>query len=205
MALIQCYNCKKEVTNMISHCPFCNADLTKIQNMKSDEMLPRSQTAKKQTTYPESRRTSYTENENTCYDSNSYTDYDNQNKTSRQPARKKRSVPPAGRKLLGFRQGKWSHMYFSIAYHMAVCVGIVYALSLTPHYYTEGLLLFHLCRVFAAAALLLIPVFILSRNKFNKHLPFLHSRHAIVKILGLIVIYIPFIALFAAAQYYCMI
>ena len=112
MALIKCPKCQKDVSSMISRCPFCNTDLTQVDP-------------------PVIREDSY-------YDSNSDSDFsgfsipeenelsDNPPIRSRQTAndeanqkpvscsrKRRKSPPPAGRRLLGYRSRNPFNMFMS--------------------------------------------------------------------------------------------
>ena len=203
MALIKCPKCQKDVSSMISRCPFCNTDLTQVDP-------------------PVIREDSY-------YDSNSDSDFsgfsipeenelsDNPPIRSRQTAndeadqkpvscsrKRRKSPPPAGRRLLGYRSRNPFNMFMSVFYHMAACVGILYAFSISPRYLESGGLLFPLCRVILAAIMLFLPVVLLSDTKLRKKVPFFRSRKAAAVITGFAIVYIPLAVLFSISCYFCL-
>lgn len=219
--LIKCPNCQKDVSGTASRCPFCNADLTHMSDsVKQDTIYfsPDSGPAIHYPKFPEKTQTVPSENfrkktqapetEDAEYHSESGFDKaDDEHKPSVQEppsARKRRKARPAGRKLLGYRAGNPFYMFISVFYHMTASIGILYALSLSPQYMADGVLIFHICRVVLAAIMLFLPVLILSENKVRRKFPLLRSRKPASLTAGFLILYLPLGALFLASWYFCM-
>lgn len=130
---------------------------------------------------------------------------ENSKEKSASAARKRKKFPPpAGRRLLGYRKGNPFYMFVSVLFHMAACVGILYAFSLSPQYWGSSALLFHIIRVIAAAMMLFLPVLLLSENKLRRKFPVLRSRKPAAVITGLLILYIPLAVLFSLSWYFCL-
>ena len=234
MALIKCPNCQKDVSSMVNYCPFCNADLTHIKNSAAqNDSLYYNPNAGYSSPRPENRPNPDNSQESFLHDpdideySRDFSEYDTAPNPPRQnhpsgdsgqtPAsvssrqnhsgsRQQKSKRQAsyGRRLLGYRAGNPLYMLISIFYHMAACVGVLYALSLTPQY-TEGkLLIFHLCRVILAAIMLFLPVLLLTNNKLRRSLPLFSSKKKTRIAAGFLILYIPLIVLFIVSWYFCL-
>lgn len=240
MALIKCPNCQKDVSSMVTYCPFCDADLTHVkvsaaQNSDSyydpdagfslqypdyqpasgnyenfltedpdtDEFsssYPESQTAQED---PRHRRTDSGSRQNRSGSGSQISSKQERSNTSSSPRQRKRQAP-YGRKLLGYRAGNPFYMLVSVCYHMAACVGILYALSFTPQYMADGTMIFHLCRVILAAIMLFLPLLLLTENKIRRKLPFFGSKKVSLVAVGFLILYIPLAALFYASWYFCL-
>lgn len=217
--LIKCPNCQKDVSGMASRCPFCNTDLTHIQDNTSEKQehtyfnpdsgpsVHYPDFSKKTEQKPAPFRFESTAASHKTAAEDGKDSRKSAMETGEQPdpvVRKRRKLPPAGRRLLGYRSGNLFYMFFSIFYHMAACVGILYALSLSPQYMTDGTLLFHLCRVILAAFMLFLPVLLLSENKLRRKLPLFRSRKPAALALGFLITYVPLAVLFFAACCFCI-
>lgn len=208
MALIKCPVCQKDVSSMVLRCPFCNADLTQV-NISADQddtyYDPNSDPEPDRSpdhseSYRQKSGTQGTRGRAALRTEKTGSQQTSEASVSRPPRKKKKSAPPAGRRLLGYRAGNPFYMLFSIFYHMAACVGILYAFSLSPFYASKGTLLFHICRVFLAAVMLFLPVLFLSESKFRRKL--FRKPSAVIK--GLLILYIPLTALFLVSWNFCM-
>lgn len=209
--LIKCPNCQKDVSGMVSRCPFCNTDLTHVHNYSSDRQdntyfSPDSTPA---IHYPDFSRPSEPKSTAPASEPDIVPEQqaaEEEQKSDKQAApavRRRRNRHPAGRRLLGYRSGHLPYMFFSVFYHMAACVGILYAFSFAPQYAADGTLIFHLCRVILAAIMLFLPVLLLSENKLRRKFPLIRSRKPSVLATGLLIIYIPLAVLFFAACCFC--
>ncbi|MGN0294154.1 MAG: hypothetical protein ACI4D3_09155 [Lachnospiraceae bacterium] len=215
--LIKCPNCQKDVSGTASRCPFCNADLTQLNDSGKQNTIyfsPDSGPAIHYPDFPEKAQTAPSKKmqipdaEKTQHLSESGSDAEageHRPSVSESPStRKRRKARPAGRKLLGYRAGNPFYMFVSVFYHMTACVGILYALSLSPQYMTDGVLIFHICRVVLAAIMLFLPVLLLSENKVRRKFPLLRSRKPAALAAGFLLLYLPLGALFLASWYFCM-
>lgn len=215
--LIKCPNCQKDVSGMVSRCPFCNTDLTHVHNYNSGRQdnvyfNPDSGPAihypdfskRPEPGYTQPRFETGTFPEQPAAEAEETKKAEEADKPAAPSARKRRKSPPAGRKLLGYRSGNLLYMLFSVFYHMAACVGILYAFSLSSQYAADGTLIFHLCRVILAAIMLFLPVLLLSENKLRRKFPLIRSRKPAVLATGLLIIYIPLAALFFTACRFCI-
>lgn len=229
MALIKCPNCQKDVSSMVTYCPFCNADLTHVKASAAQSSDPYyNPDADLPSQHPENRHESE-DFEDRSYrspevprQSDSSSDARPNRASARSasgpsttvsrpstaasdtaPARRKgRRQPSYGRKLLGYRAGNPLYMLVSVCYHMAVCVGILYALSFAPQHLADGTLIFYLCRVALAAIMLLLPVLLLTEHKLHRKLPFFGSRRRSIVAVGFLLLYIPLAALFFISWHY---
>lgn len=269
MALIKCPNCQKDVSSMVTYCPFCNTDLTHVkasanesgdyynsdapfsyqrpdnwsasenhedfpfQYPNTDELSSGNYRRRNLSDNSESRNLSGNyRTRNLSDDSKSHNSSGNyrtrnssdssgsrssSGNSGRQaasepvrmtsepsPTRKSKRQAPPGRRLLGYRAGNPLHMLISVCYHMAACVGILYALTLSPQYLSNGTLIFHLCRVILAAAILFLPILLLSENKVRRKLPLLGSKKSSVMAIGFLLLYVPLAVLFSISWYFCL-
>ncbi len=210
MALIKCPMCQKDVSSMVSRCPFCNADLTHIKDSEncnnayykpdSESTVTRNSSEnrqKKADTRIQSRaeRQADAEPGKTAPLGNPSVSVSGKRKTS---------TPPAGSRLLGYRSGNPFYMFISVFYQMTACVGILYAFSLTSRYWGSFSLLFHISRVLLAAIMLYLPVLLLSENQLRRNLPLLRSRNQAAVFAGFVILYIPLLILFSICWYFCM-
>lgn len=220
MALIKCPNCQKDVSSMVTYCPFCNTDLTQFKVSAAESGDYYNPDAGFSYPHPDDWQASenheaYREQglkfeelpskrRNTSGNSEGRSNPANTISGAETPQRRSRRQAPPGRRLLGYRAGQPLYMLVSICYHMAACVGILYALSLSPQYLADGTLLFHLCRVFLAAAMLLLPALLLSENSIRRNLPLLGSRNKTVMAIGFFILYLLLAILFLFSWYYCL-
>lgn len=203
MALIKCPRCQKDVSSMVSRCPFCNADLTRVKNTARPDPeyynhtdsgsaalrfsdMENSQTAAISRRRPETQNTAGSETNR-----------------PRVPGKRKKNTPPPGRRLLGYRTGNPIYMFLSIFYHMAACVGILYAISFSQEYWGRPALLFHICRILLASVMLFLPVLFLSENKLRRKVPLLRRRKSAAVMTGFVILYIPLIILFSICCLLC--
>lgn len=226
MALIKCPNCHKDVSSMITHCPFCNTDLTQVkvfhqqENIYYDSNHPtpvqeqdlifnaedsffdNEEMEQAATTDSYSRPTGF--NNSSSHSANSRTDSQQENAADAGSSqRKRKKQAPPGRRLFGYRSGSFVHMLFSMCYYMAAAVAVLFGLSLSPQYLDNGTLFFHLCRVLLAALMLFLPALLLSDTKTRKKIPLFCSRKKLVVVTGLLLVYIPLAALFVLAWRSC--
>ncbi|MDY4970788.1 MAG: hypothetical protein SO101_11115 [Lachnospiraceae bacterium] len=227
--LIKCPNCQKDVSGMASRCPFCNTDLTHVhdntsenQNQNHTYFNPDSGPAIHYPDFPEKNKQTHTLShsanpsvlksstvsertaapQTTAEEDSKKNNREGEEQTEPVVKRRRKS-PPAGRRLLGYRSGNLLCMFFSVFYHMAACIGILYAFSLSPQYMADGTLIFHLCRVILAAFMLFLPVLLLSETKLRRKFPLFRSRKPAALALGFLILYIPLAILFFAACCFC--
>ena len=122
----------------------------------------------------------------------------------RQTSSRKRRQAAPGQRLLGYRTGNPLYMTISIFYHMAVCVGLLYAFSLCPQYLENGLLLFHIGRTITAGLMLLLPVIFLTDNRLRRRFPLLRSRKPFRVFLGFFAMYLPLFVVFLFCCFACL-
>ncbi len=127
-----------------------------------------------------------------------------QDTASNAKSTKRKKLVPPGRRLLGYRSGNFFHMLFSICYYMAAAVGILYSLSLYPHYQEQGVLIYYLCCIFLAGLMLFLPAFLFSNTKMRHSLPFFRSRKKNTVLLGTALLYLPLLILFFLAGLACV-
>lgn len=127
-----------------------------------------------------------------------------QDTASNAKSTKRKKLAPPGRRLLGYRSGNFFHMLFSICYYMAAAVGILYSLSLYPHYQEQGVLIYYLCCIFLAGLMLFLPAFLFSNTKMRRSLPFFRSRKKNTLLLGTALLYLPLLILFFLAGLACV-
>lgn len=249
MALIKCPNCQKDVSSMVTYCPFCSADLThinasaahssdsyynpnvgvssshpdhpsvsgdygdfSIHDSDANEFFSESPeyNSSRQGRSSADNRQGRSTIDNRQGHSAASSDYQTSGKQSADASdassgyRRGRRQAPYGRRLLGYRAGNPIYMLISIFYHMAACVGLLYAISFTPQYLTNGTLIFHLCRLILAAAMLFLPVLLLTENKVRRNLPFFSSKTQSLTAVGFLLLYIPLAVLFAISWYFCL-
>lgn len=226
MALIKCPNCHKDVSSMITHCPFCNTDLTQVkalhqpeniyydsdhstpvqeQNLiftPGDSFLDNEEREQAATADSYSGPTGFDHSSSASANSQTNSQQKNTADAGSSQRKRKKQAPP-GRRLLGYRSGSFVHMLFSMCYYMAAAVGVLYGLSLSPEYLSNGTLFFHLCRVLLAAFMLFLPALLLSDTKTRKKIPLFCSCKKPVVIIGLLLVYIPLIVLFVLAWRSC--
>lgn len=230
--LIKCPNCQKDIYDTMTRCPFCNTNLTQVNHTDKQDTVyfnPDSDPGIHYPVFPEKtqtvssgdfrKKTRLPEAEKPDYDSDFDSGYGHSDQTAGEQnpseqetpsvreapaARKHRRARPAGRRLLGYRTGNPFYMLISVFYHMAACVGVLYALSLSPQYIADGVLIFHICRVILAAVMLFLPVLILSENKVRRKFPLLRSRKPAALAVGFLLLYIPLGVLFLASWYFCV-
>lgn len=127
-----------------------------------------------------------------------------QNTASNTRSTKRKKLAPPGRRLLGYRSGNFSHMLLSICYYMAAAVGILYSLSLYPHYQEQDVLIYYLCCIFLAGLMLFLPALLFSNTKIRHSLPFFRSRKKNTVLLGTVLLYLPLLILFFLAGLACV-
>ena len=166
MALIKCPNCHKDVSSMITHCPFCNTDLTQVkalhqpeniyydsdhstpvqeQNLiftPGDSFLDNEEREQAATADSYSGPTGFDHSSSASANSQTNSQQKNTADAGSSQRKRKKQAPP-GRRLLGYRSGSFVHMLFSMCYYIAAAVGVLYGLSLSPEYLSNGTLFFH--------------------------------------------------------------
>lgn len=220
MALIKCPNCQKEVSSMVIRCPFCGYNLSDTasamqegayydsnffnHNTYKQESVPARSETRSETDFlfPEgygisSGKPASTGNESTNRSRSS-------SPQGRQTSPRKRRQAAPGQRLLGYRTGNPLYMTISVFYHMAVCVGLLYAFSLSPQYLENGLLLFHIGRTITAGLMLLLPVIFLTDNRLRRRFPLLRSRKPFRVFLGFFAMYLPLFLVFLFCCLSCL-
>lgn len=198
---------------MVARCPFCDTDLTHIKASPSGDNAYYS--SENNTTLADhskpipgsdkehENRSFSAKTEPVCQKGEDFSKEDFSKETSSKEAssRHKKKLPPTGRRFLGYRLGNPLYMLASVTYHMAAATGILYALSLCPAYQQKGTLLPYLCRVILAAFILFLPALVLSDTRIRRKLPFFRNQKTVSVRIGLLVLYIPLIALFLISCY----
>ena len=216
MALIKCPNCQKEVSSMVIRCPFCGYNLSDTASAMQEGAYYDSnffnRNTYKQESIPARSETDFLFPEESESSSgkpiSAGTENTNRSRSSsqqrRQTSSRKRRQAAPGQRLLGYRTGNPLYMTISVFYHMAVCVGLLYAFSLSPQYLENGLLLFHIGRTITAGLMLLLPVIFLTDNRLRRRFPLLRSRKPFRVFLGFFAMYLPLLLVFLFCCFTCL-
>lgn len=198
--------CQKDVSSMVSRCPFCNADLTHVKDSANNNNTYYNPDSDSESTASRD----FSESRKQKNDTQSQppvkrgTDAESGKVPASVSGKRKKNTPPAGRRLLGYRAGNPFYMFISVFYHMAACVGILYAFSLSSQYLGSPALLFHISRVILAAIMLFLPALLLSENRLRTNIPLLRSQNSSAVIMGFVFLYLPLAVLFFISWYFCV-
>lgn len=220
MANITCPSCERTISNIATTCPFCGYNLKQYTTPEPTNYYREDQeynTPSRPTEYTNqtdySRQTDITrqtvDNRQTIDNRQTPSSEDTEQAFSRQtPFNKKRSIRrprsgSAGRRMIGYRSGRFLNRCISMAYHLAIVLLLIWGYGFTSEYHKEGLAVMHIIRTTIGALILLLPALLLSDTAFHRSLPLIRSKSRQKVIIGFLLFLVPLVLLFAYTSYIC--
>lgn len=201
MSNVICPSCGRIISGIASECPFCGQTLSERADAQSSGYYHEDQLYHA-SGVPAKQKTQIFPDQADDADQKAITKSAPQKNNNAKKNRQPRSGY-AGRRLIGYRSGRFLNRLISMLYHLAITVLLVEVFLKTPEYKEKGLALMHIARSSLAALILFLPAILLSNTAFRQKLPLLRSRVTAKVVIGYLLFLVPLVLLFSYACILC--
>lgn len=191
MANMTCPSCNHTISRIATSCPFCG------QRFKQDDQPVNTEYYHENQEYDESDKELIFPEETTVRTTDPAT-----RKAVKKKLRQPKSGSP-GRKLIGYRSGRFLNRCISMIYHISVVLILIWAYEMTSAFSKEGLGLFHILRTSLGAIILFLPALLLSDTTLHRSLPLIRSKSNTKVVIGMLLFLVPLVLLFSYTCILC--